>query len=83
MAHFPPESVSSLVFFTKKEVALQLRITERTLFNIMAAGEITWVRVGSQARFTPADIAGYLERGRRPKVKKQVFPDVLQMRMGR
>jgi hypothetical protein len=49
MAHFPPESVSSLVFFTKKEVALQLRITERTLFNIMAAGEITWVRVGSQA----------------------------------
>ena len=49
---------------TLKECADRLRVSERTLRGLAAAGKFPASRVGSQWRVKPADLDAYIERGK-------------------
>jgi excisionase family DNA binding protein len=56
----PDEPVRLL---TRAQVADILRVSDRTLANLLRAGDIPFVRVGvTLQRFRPADVEAYLER---------------------
>lgn len=46
------------------EVAQLLSIGRRTVYTLVAAGELPAVRVGERLRFRPREIDAYLERNR-------------------
>lgn len=48
--------------YTISTLAEYLGITTRTLATIKARGEIEFVRVGNQVRFTTAQVEAYLEK---------------------
>lgn len=49
---------------TKKEVADQLQVSERTIDYLRAQGELICVRIGRLIRFLPEDVDSYLYRNR-------------------
>ncbi len=46
------------------EVCALLVVSRKTLYEIIAAGELTPIRVGRRQRFAPTDVHAYLERNR-------------------
>jgi excisionase family DNA binding protein len=53
-------------FMTAKDVAAQLRVSERTVRRLIATGALRVRRVGRAVRISPADLEAYLRR-RRPR----------------
>lgn len=49
---------------TAFDVSLILRVTVRTVKNLVRRGELVAYRVGRVLRFAPADVAVYLDRYR-------------------
>jgi len=54
------ESVESLL--TVKEVAETLKVTERTVYNLIERGDIPRVKVGRAVRIRREDMKDYIER---------------------
>ena len=53
---------------TTRDVAKQLRAGVRTVERLAADGEIACVRIGRLVRFTPADLAAFIDSRRRPVI---------------
>jgi excisionase family DNA binding protein len=53
---------------TTRDVAKQLRAGKRTVERLAANGEIPCVRIGRLVRFTPADLAAFIDSRRRPVI---------------
>ncbi len=51
--------------YTTMEVADQMRVTRRTVYDWMRAGLLTGHRVGSSWRFTEGDLQAFLQRSAR------------------
>jgi len=66
--------------FTYKATAEVLGVTERTVFTLVATGQLPAVRFGRSVRIDPADLRAYIDRcksttresshGPRPAVKE-------------
>lgn len=52
-----------------KQVQQRLRVSERTVFNLIKRGELTGFKVGREWRFTESDINAYIERQRQKAVQ--------------
>jgi excisionase family DNA binding protein len=52
---------------TVADVARELRVCTATVYKLCAAGELAHVRVSNAIRVAPADLAAYLDEGRRGK----------------
>lgn len=50
--------------FTVDIAAAQLAVSRRTIYRLVASGDLPAVRVGERLRFRPAEIDAYLERDR-------------------
>jgi excisionase family DNA binding protein len=57
----PPTALEPLL--SVRAAAKYLSISPRTLYRLVAAGELHPVRVGARLRFDRADVRAYLERG--------------------
>jgi hypothetical protein len=51
----------------RADVARELRVCTATVYKLCAAGELAHVRVSNAIRVAPADLAAYLDEGRRGK----------------
>ena len=49
-------------YFTVREIALDLRVTERTVRNWIAAGELKITRAGRRVLVEKKDLADFLKR---------------------
>jgi putative molybdopterin biosynthesis protein len=49
-------------FLDIKEVEKVLRLSERTIFNLMKKGELTGFKIGRKWYFEPSEIDGYIDR---------------------
>ena len=58
MAELPQE------FYTVKELAKLLRVTEMTIYRLVKRGEIATYHIGRVMRFRRDDIEGFLEKHR-------------------
>lgn len=54
--------MSETKYYTPKEVAKLLRVNERTVLNLIAAGELKAHRVGRQYRISQEQLDEYLAR---------------------
>ncbi len=52
------------LLFTEQEAAAQLRLSTRTLRKARQAGELNFVQYGGSIRYSPADLARFVERNR-------------------
>jgi excisionase family DNA binding protein len=57
-----PEIVEKLL--TYKQAGALLGITERTVWTLVAAGELPAVRFGRSVRIDPADLRGFIDRSK-------------------
>ena len=48
-----------------REVAARLEVSEATVYKLCARGELAHVRFGNAVRIGRADLAAFIERGRR------------------
>lgn len=71
-----------MTLYTKREVCEQLKISERTLERMLAAGEIDAYRVGGQVRISDEHIEYYLLSNRLQPTVKKVQPQALPVRRG-
>lgn len=53
-----------------KQVQQRLRVSERTVFNLIKRGKLTGFKVGREWRFTESDIDAYIERQRQEAMQK-------------
>jgi excisionase family DNA binding protein len=53
---------SRTALLTVNDLAGMLRIGRAQVYRLVAAGEISTVRVGTRIRFRPKDVDAYLER---------------------
>lgn len=56
----PPQIVEPLLSY--RETGKLLGVTERTVFSLVAAGELPRVRFGRSVRIDPADLRAYIDR---------------------
>ncbi len=49
---------------TAAEAARLLRVSARTLYNLVKRGELPRVMIGSAVRYSPADLAAFIDRNR-------------------
>lgn len=50
---------------TKKDVEELLAIKERTINNLMANGELPYIKIGKAVRFDPKDVEAFIQRQKR------------------
>ncbi len=50
---------------TPGEVSTELTISRSTIYRLVAAGEVDFVRIGGQLRFEPPAVAAFVERHRK------------------
>jgi excisionase family DNA binding protein len=64
------------IYFTAEEVAASLRVTERTVYGWLQAGELQGVKAGKYWRVSQEALNDFLKvpRGRGGKRKKPTFP---------
>ncbi len=64
------------IYFTAEEVAASLRVTERTVYGWLQAGELQGVKAGKYWRVSEEAVNDFLKvpRGRGGKRKKPTFP---------
>ncbi len=64
--------MEELKVYKATEVCNILKITRRSLYRYLEAGEIKGFRVGREYRFTEKDVTDFIEarRGTRPRRKK-------------
>lgn len=60
METIPPPGVTVPLAFTPAEAGKQLRVSERTVDDLIRAGKLAAVRVGRHRRITPAAIVDFL-----------------------
>lgn len=58
-----PSAVSEPRLLTRHEVAARLRVSERTVDNLIAEKAIEHIRVRASVRFSPAAVEKYLLAG--------------------
>lgn len=51
-------------FYTARELALILRVTENTIYRLARRGELPSFTIGRSIRFRTADVEAWLERAR-------------------
>ena len=56
----PPEQFEPLL--TLKQVAVVLRMSERSVRRIIQAGDLPAIRIGGSPRIRSADLSNYLDR---------------------
>lgn len=54
-----PQSPTGGALLTKRQVALNLAISPRTVDNLMRAKAIAFVRIGRAVRIAPADVEAF------------------------
>lgn len=61
-----PDALTSIVerLLTYKEAGEYLGVTDRTIFTLVAAGELPAVRFGRSVRIDPADLRRFIQRGK-------------------
>ena len=57
-------SATSPAFLTTEEVLGYLKVTPRTIYRLIRAGELPAVRIGRQWRFRRSDLDAWLNRQR-------------------
>ena len=62
-------------FYSIKELAVYLNISQRTLLRIIERGELPYYVIGRVRRFRHADIEAYLTRRRQVGVRKDKDDD--------
>ncbi len=56
------EKILSKQFYTKQELADLIKVTTRTITNLMKRGKLAYHKIGRSVRFSSEDIVLYLER---------------------
>lgn len=56
---------------TIKKVQERLKVSERTVFNLMQRGELHGFKVGKLWRFEESDIDGYIERQQKKAASRE------------
>lgn len=59
-----PSTSTPALLLTARDAAAVLAISPRTLWAMTASGELPCVRIGRSVRYTPRDLADYIERQR-------------------
>jgi excisionase family DNA binding protein len=57
----PPTEIAKLLL-TKPEVGYALRLSTRSVENLLAAGELPGVKIGRSIRVRPADLEAFIAR---------------------
>ena len=52
-------------FYTSTELAKLLKITQRTVYNLMERGDLPYYEIGRVKRFRKKEVEAYLARQRR------------------
>ena len=55
---------SQTVLLTVRDTARRLSLCEKSVRNLIAAGELRAIRVGRAVRLSPQDIAAFIEKAR-------------------
>ena len=55
--------MSEICFLTLKEVAAMLRLSQRTVYKLLAQGRLPGAKVGGQWRFDQDQVQAWLGRG--------------------
>ena len=58
--------MTDLKTYTTEEVQDILKVTRRTLYRYIKAGQIKCIKLGREYRFTEEAVKEFLERGTRP-----------------